>query len=163
MIELELTIDIAADADTVFAGVTDWTAQREWMLGTDVVPVFGDGVGKGARLEAWTGIGRVGFLDTMTVTEWDDAARSVTVLHTGKVVRGGGEMSVVALGPDRSRFVWSEWLELPLGVVGRLGWPVVRPVFVTGVRQSLRAFAELAESGRWEVPRRDTLARPGSG
>ncbi len=163
MTELELAVDIAADADTVFRGVTDWTAQREWMLGTDVVPVFGNGVGQGARLEAWTGLGRLGFLDTMTVTEWDDRARSVTVLHTGKVVRGGGKMSVQELGAGSSRFVWSEWLDLPLGLIGRMGWPVVRPVFRAGVQQSLRNFADLVESGRWEVPRRDTPTHPRSG
>jgi hypothetical protein len=38
-------------------------------------------------------------------------------------------------------FVWSEQLELPLGAVGRLGWPVVRPLFLAGVRRSLDRFA----------------------
>ena len=31
-----------------------------------------------------------------------------------------------AVAPGRSRVVWSEWIDLPLGVVGRLGWPLVR-------------------------------------
>jgi hypothetical protein len=38
-------------------------------------------------------------------------------------------------------FVWSEELELPLGALGRLGWPLVRPLFLAGVRRSLDRFA----------------------
>jgi hypothetical protein len=45
----------------------------------------------------------------------------------------------------RSRFLWSELLDLPLGVLGRAGWPVVRPVFRAGVERSLRAMARQAE------------------
>jgi hypothetical protein len=56
-------------------------------------------------------------------------------------------MEVVALPGGRSRFVWSEELDLPLGVVGRFGWPVARPLFLAGVRRSLRAFARWVESG----------------
>jgi hypothetical protein len=47
-------------------------------------------------------------------------------------------------------FVWSEDLDLPLGVVGRLGWPLVRPLFAAGVRLSLRRFARWVEAGRVE-------------
>jgi hypothetical protein len=56
-------------------------------------------------------------------------------------------MQVFALPDGRSRFVWSEGLELPLGALGRAGWPLVKPGFVAGVKQSLRKFASLVESG----------------
>ena len=45
-------------------------------------------------------------------------------------------------------FVWREDLELPLGALGRLGWPLVRPVFAYGVQLSLRRFARWVEAGR---------------
>lgn len=117
------------------------------MLGTDVQPVFGDGNGVGGRLEAWTGAGRVGFLDTMVITEWDPPRR-VVVEHTGRVVRGIGIMEVQPAPGDTSLFVWAEELEIPLGAIGRMGWPLVRPVFSAGVKSSLKKFAALVESGR---------------
>jgi hypothetical protein len=67
------------------------------------------------------------------------------VRHTGRVVRGEGVFEVVELGPARTRFLWSELLDLPLGALGRAGWPIVRPVFRAGVRQSLRRMARLCE------------------
>jgi hypothetical protein len=42
--------------------------------------------------------------------------------------------------------VWSEDLELPLGLVGRLGFPVVRPMFLAGVRASLARLAAAVEA-----------------
>jgi hypothetical protein len=82
----------------------------------------------------------------MTITRWEPPYR-VDVLHTGALVRGPGTMEVLALPEGRSRFVWSEDLDLPLGLLGRIGWPIVRPAFVAGVRRSLRSFARLVETG----------------
>ncbi|WP_308253018.1 hypothetical protein [Pseudonocardia sp. ICBG601] len=53
--------------------------------------------------------------------------------HTGTVIRGDGVFVVVELGPARSRFLWTELLDLPLGALGRFGWPLVRPAFRAGV------------------------------
>ena len=100
----------------------------------------------GSEISAFTGLGPAGFLDTMTITRWDAPYR-VDVLHTGKVVRGTGIMEVVALPGGRSRFIWSEDLDLPLGWLGQLGWPLARPAFLIGVRRSLLAFGRLVESG----------------
>ena len=63
-------------------------------------------------------------------------------------MRGTGAFEVEPLGADRSRFVWREDLDLPLGLLGRLGWPLVRPVFAYGVQLSLRRFARWVEAGR---------------
>jgi hypothetical protein len=62
-------------------------------------------------------------------------------------VRGTGTFAVEAGPGDGSRFVWTERLDLPLGRVGRLGWPVVRPLFAAGVRRSLRKLAREVEAG----------------
>lgn len=152
MPELILTVDVDAPAERVFAAVVDWGRQGEWMLGTDVQAVGGPAQGVGGRLAARTGIplpgGRhLGVLDTMVITGWE-AGRKVDVRHTGRVVRGTGTFEVVPRGEGSSTFVWSEQLDLPLGALGRLGWPLVRPAFVAGVRLSLKRFAAFARDHR---------------
>jgi hypothetical protein len=137
-----IAVDVLVDAppQRVWDAVTDWPRQSEWMLGTTVRATDLGGVGVGGGLEAFTGVGRAGFLDTMVITEWHPPHRCV-VRHTGSVVQGLGIFEVLALPDGRSRFVWAEQLDLPLGRLGRLTWPVVRPPFAWGVRRSLEALA----------------------
>jgi Polyketide cyclase / dehydrase and lipid transport len=146
MPELRLSVDIEAPPAQVWRALVDWERQGEWMLLTDVRVVGGDGHGVGSRVEARTGLPvgarHVGVLDTMEVTRWEPPSR-VDVLHTGRVVRGPGVFEV------RSRFagttlVWTEQLELPLGALGRLGWPLVRPLAVLGLQLSLSRFRDFA-------------------
>ncbi len=136
---------IGAPPRVVWDAVTDWPGQSEWMLGTDVVTGHQGGEGVGGELEAFTGVGRFGVRDAMVITEWDPPRRCV-VQHTGSVVRGLGIIEVLAVPDDRSRLVWIEELELPLGAVGRLGWPLARPAVAWGVRRSLRTLARSLES-----------------
>ena len=144
---LELFVDVDATVEQTWAGATDWANQGAWMLGTAVKGTAQDGIGVGGGIEAFTGAGRLGFLDVMEITLWEPPHRC-HVLHTGRVVRGTGEFEVRDRGQGRSTFVWREDLDLPLGVVGRLGWPVVRPAFAFGVQQSLKKFARWVEAGR---------------
>ena len=147
MPELALDIAIAADQQRVFAGLVDWVGQSRWMLGTKVwVPEGASGVGVGGRIEAFTGIWKIGFLDTMEITAWDEPHR-VDVIHTGRIVRGTGTMQVVPVADGTSRFLWSEDLELPLGALGRFGWIFIKPGFRWGVLRSLKGFATLVEAG----------------
>ena len=144
---LVLTVDVDAPVEQTWAGVTDWAGQSEWMLGTRVWPTTQGGQGVGGGIEAITGIGKLGVLDRMEITLWEPPHRC-HVLHLGRVVRGTGAMEVEPLPGDRSRFVWREDLDLPLGLLGRLGWPLVRPVFAFGVQLSLKRFARWVEAGR---------------
>jgi hypothetical protein len=145
-VELTVPVDVDAPAETVWRTITDWAGQGDWMLGTRVrVTSPGDGRGLGATLSAFSGVGPLGFTDTMEIVEWDPPKRCV-VRHTGKVVRGDGVFEVVELGPERARFLWSELLDLPLGALGRAGWPLVRPAFRAGVEHSLRKMARLCEA-----------------
>ncbi len=144
-VELTVPVDVNAPATDVWDAVTDWVGQGEWMLGTRVsVDGPGDGRRLGARLRAFSGVGPVGFTDPMEIVEWQPPTRCV-VRHLGTVVRGDGVFEVVELGPERSRFLWTERLDLPLGALGRLGWPLVRPAFRLGVAQSLHKMARLCE------------------
>lgn len=141
-VTLTLTVDVDAPVDATWKAAVDWERQGEWVLGTTV---RGTAQAVGEPLEAFTGVGRLGFLDTMVITVWDPPHRC-EVLHTGRVVRGTGLFEVQERDGG-SRFVWEETLELPLGVLGRLGWPLVRPLFAAGVRSSLKKFARLVERG----------------
>ena len=136
---------VEAPVEAVWAAVVDWDRQSEWILGT-VRATTNGGLGLGACVEAYTGVGPLGFLDTMVITEWEPPVRC-SVLHTGRVVRGTGAFEVFALPGGRSRFVWSEQLDLPLGRLGRLGWPLARPALVAGVRASLSKLARTVEAG----------------
>ncbi|MEJ3656805.1 SRPBCC family protein [Actinomycetes bacterium KLBMP 9759] len=144
-VELAVPVDVAAPADVVWATVTDWPGQRDWMLGTTVtVEGEGDGRRLGARVNAFTGIGPLGFTDPMEIVEWDPPRRCV-MRHDGAVVRGTGVFEVTELAPARSRVLWTERMDLPLGAAGRLAWPLARPVVRAGVAVSLRRMATVCE------------------
>jgi hypothetical protein len=146
---VHVALDVVIDAtpEAVFEAITDWPAQGEWMLGTRVEVRSGDGRSVGSQIAAWTGAGPVGFWDTMVITRWEPPTL-VEVLHTGAVVRGTGLMEILPVGADRVRFVWSEDLDLPLGWLGQVGWPIARPAFLAGVRASLQRFGTLVEAGK---------------
>lgn len=144
---LVLSVDVNAPVEQTWTGVTDWDRQGEWMLGTRVRATARGGQGVGGRIEAITGIGRVGARDPMTITVWEPPHRC-HVLHTGRIVRGTGAFEVESRGPGQSRFVWREDLDLPLGRVGRIGWVLARPAFAWGVQRSLDRFARWVEAGR---------------
>jgi uncharacterized protein YndB with AHSA1/START domain len=144
---LVLSVDVDAPVEQTWIGATDWDRQGEWMLDTTVRGTVHDGRGVGGGLEAFTGIGRVGVLDVMRIEQWEPPHRC-HVVHTGRLVRGTGTFVVEPRGDAGSRFVWREDLELPLGVLGRLGWPLVRPLVALGVRLSLRRFARWVEADR---------------
>lgn len=147
MAELVLTVDVAAPAEATWAAAVDWEAQGEWMLGTKVWGTAQDGVGVGGGISGFTGIGKIGFLDTMVITAWEPPRRCL-VRHTGRIVRGTGSFEVVALSPTTSRFVWSEWVDLPLGWFGQLGWLVAKPVTAAAVGYSLRKFGRYVEANQ---------------
>jgi uncharacterized protein YndB with AHSA1/START domain len=141
--ELVVTQDVNAPADRVWSVLVDWDAHGEWMLFTRA----SGGAAVGEPIEAFTGIGRVGFVDRMTIVVWEPPHRAV-VRHTGRVVRGSGAFEVRELSPGRSQVVWSEWIDLPLGALGRAVWPLVRLVVHAGVSFSLRRLARYVEGGR---------------
>lgn len=143
MTDLVFSVDVAAPAGTTWLALTDWPRQHEWLLGTTVRVIDGDGRSTGSRIAAFTGAGGVGVTDTMEITTWEPPVRC-TVRHLGTIVRGTGAFHVHAKGPQSSTFVWSESLDPPFGLLGQVGWPIVRPAFAIGIKQSLKRFAEFA-------------------
>lgn len=141
-------VEVDAPATRLWEVVTDWPRQGEWIPLTRVRTPAGDGKGVGTRVEAWTGVGRVGFLDTMIVTRWSEephGRKVCEVLHTGRVVRGEGGFEVEPAGQRRSRLLWWESVELPLGPVGVVGWRLLRPLWRIGTRRALQRLRGLAE------------------
>lgn len=144
MAELVARIEVDAPVEQTWAAVTDWDRQGEWMLATTVRAGRRDGE---ANLVAATGWRRLAVRDPMVITAWEPPQRC-EVRHTGRLVRGSGAFEVRPLADGRSEFVWSEWLELPWGMAGELGWWALRPVLAAGVQASLRRFARWAPTYR---------------
>lgn len=142
---LTMRVNVNAPPATVFAAATDWERQGEWMLGTTVRIRRGDGRSVGSELAALTGIGGIGVTDSMRITVWDAPARC-EMRHLGRVVRGTGIFAVAPRGRDAATFEWTEELELPLGALGRAGWPLIRPLFGWGLRFSLDRFADFCRA-----------------
>ncbi len=140
---ITLEVDVAAPVERTWAAATDWDRQGEWMLGTRVRGTTQGGRGVGGGIRAATGLGPLRFVDTMEITGWTPP-HAAYVRHTGRLVRGTGAFEVRER-PGGSTFVWSEQLDLPLGALGRLGFRLLRPAFLWGLRRSLGSFATWAE------------------
>lgn len=141
---LAVTLDVRRPVQTVWDALSDWERQSAWIIATRVRSTLQDGQGVGGGIEAWTGVGPLGFLDVMVVSEWEPPHRC-TVEHVGKFVRGSGGFQVSDLGGGRSRVLWWERVEIPFGAAGRVGWRVVRPVAQWGVLASLKRFRRIVE------------------
>jgi hypothetical protein len=144
-VRVDARVDVDAPPETVFAAATDWERQGEWMLGTTVRVRRGDGRSVGSEVEAVTGIRGIRVTDSMRITVWDAPSRC-EMRHLGTVVRGTGIFAVQPRDRDAATFEWAEQLELPLGVLGAVGWPLIRPVFGWGLRLSLARFADFCRT-----------------
>ena len=125
--------------------LTDRERQSEWALLTHtrgIGPTGGRAVGE--EVHAFTGVGRLGFMDTMVIEVWDPPSRC-RVRKTGRVVRGASEFRVEALGADRSRVVYAAEVEVPAGRLGLALWPVARAAIAAGFGRSLTTLAGIAE------------------
>ena len=146
-VRVEASIDLNTDPDTAFAAVADLPSQEKWIIATRLYPIEGPvSIPQvGSRMAAFTGLGSIGFLDTMVVTEYDPPWRWVTQ-HEGDFVQGVGIFEIELTG-DGCRFTWAEELDLPFGILGRLGWPLIKPVARLGLLASLKRMAKQLERG----------------
>ncbi|HEX5542879.1 MAG TPA: SRPBCC family protein [Micromonospora sp.] len=143
--EVTATVIVNAPASRVFAALTAWERQSEWIPFTRVRVVEGSG-GVGSLIEAVTSVGPAVLRDQMRVVRVD-APYEVRVVHLGRFLRGPGVFRCTPLGQERTQVVWHEWLHLPGGGVGRIAWPVLWPGSKVGLTQALRRFARLVEAG----------------
>ncbi len=141
------SVDIRAAPEDAFAAMADPLAQEKWIFATTMYAVESSASPPqvGSRLAAFTGFFGVGFLDTMTVTEYDPPRRWVTD-KDGALLNGVGIMQVDPT-PAGCRVTWTNELELPFGIVGRLGWPVARPLARLALTAALRRMGRLLDQG----------------
>ena len=76
MEHIELEVLIQAPAQKVWDGLTNWQAQSQWMLGTKVWPVDGDGTSVGGKIEAFGASETSG--ESSLLSEGNDRAFSVS-------------------------------------------------------------------------------------
>jgi hypothetical protein len=145
-VEITSRVLVPAEPADLWRLAMDWSRQGDWMLATRVR----GGQGVGATVVARTGIGPVGFTDTMVITQWYPPHRCV-VRHTGRVVRGTGVFEVIRRGP-LSEFAWTERLQLPWPASGRLGRRLTagpaRWVMGASLRRFRRVISDRAPQGR---------------
>jgi uncharacterized protein YndB with AHSA1/START domain len=139
-VRLSVSVPVGAPPEVVWDATVDWERQSTWMTATRVRGTVQGGKGVGGGIEAFTGVGPLGFLDTMVITEWEPPHRCA-VRHTGRVVRGTGAFEVVAADGGGSTLTWWEELDLPAGPLGRAAWPLMRPLARFGVARSLARLA----------------------
>ncbi len=151
-VRVAAAVDLAVDPETAFAVIADLPSQERWVIATRLYAIDGPSSipRVGSRMAAFTGFAGVGFLDTMVVTEYDPPHRWVT-RHEGDFVRGIGIFQVDPT-PAGCRFTWAEELDLPFGVLGRVGWVVVKPLARLGLAASLRRMSRQIKRGTLRPP-----------
>ena len=139
-VAFEVRVDVAAPPEAVWAAVTDWPAQREWIPGTVVGVVHGDGRSVGSRIFAFTGVADIGFLDTIEIVEWQPPHRC-RARHLGRLMRGHGVFAVEPHGERGATFVWTEELRPPLWPLGLAAAWLARPLLEAVMRRAGRTLA----------------------
>ncbi len=141
-------VRVRASPERAFTELIDVAGQGRWMLATRIYPVEGPVPSPrvGSRLVAVTGLAGVGVLDTMEVTELEPASRWV-VAHQGRLIRGSGVFTVEPVPGGGCTVRWIEDLDLPFGILGRVGFRLLRPAVRWGLQRSLRRLAAILEAG----------------
>ncbi|WP_420451041.1 SRPBCC family protein [Ilumatobacter sp.] len=160
MSDVTVSIDIDATPAQVWATIEPIEDHVEWM--SDAVAIRFDTDqrrGVGTRFECDTRIGPIRLTDEMEITEWEPAVDAADgrlardgamgVMHTG-VVTGRGTLHVEALaGGERTRFTWTEDLDFPWFLGGRLGEVVGGKLVLDRVwSRNLRRLRRLVEDDR---------------
>jgi uncharacterized protein YndB with AHSA1/START domain len=157
-VRIAVSVDVAAEPDDAFAALVDLPSQEKWIIATRLYAIEGpvSPPHVGARLAAFTGVGSIGFLDTMTVTAYEPPHRWV-MDKDGDLLRGVGTMQVDPLPAGGCRVTWANDLRLPFGVVGRAGWLIAKPIAQLALGASLRRLARQLTAGA--LPLRPAPAR----
>lgn len=139
MITLSAAKVIDGTPEQVWAVITDWEGQREWIPLTEVEVRTEQRAGVGVRCFAFSGwrLGPlpIGLPDEFVVTEWDPPGRLV-VQHVGTFFVGDGIFELTGRG-DQTLVRLTERVLTPAGRLGDLALTVADPIMVAGIRYSL--------------------------
>lgn len=130
---IAMSLVIEAPINKVWAALADWESQSDWMLQTTVEVTSDIREGVGTSIAAFTGIGKLGIMDHMTVTSWNPPT-ICDVVHTGAIIKGTGRFELTALSENSTRFDWSEEILAPRAI-----FLLIAPGLYAGVRISLSA------------------------
>lgn len=128
-----MSLVINAPIERVWAAIADWESQGDWMLQTRVEVTSEIREGVGTSIAAFTGVGKLGIMDHMSVTSWSPPF-ICDVIHTGPIIKGTGRFELTSLSPNSTRFDWSEEVLAP-----RALFLLIAPGLYLGVRISLSA------------------------
>ena len=147
--ELVVTQAVAAASRPVWDALTDWDVHHRWMLFTRAE----GGHAEGESLAAFTGVGQVGFLDTMVITVWEPPRPRGRPAHRHggarlRRVRGRGRSRRAGRGSSGRSGSTCRWVSL-----GRLGWPLVRLPLRRFVQLSLKPAREATSRAAGEPGR----------
>lgn len=132
---ISISLIIKAPIQQVWDYIALWEKQGDWMLQTKVWVTSEITQGVGTEISAFTGIGKLGILDTMSVTTWQPP-HTCDVVHTGKVIKGTGRFHLRQLDAQTTAFDWSEEVLAP-----RIIFLLILPALYSGVRISLMRFS----------------------
>ena len=144
-VEVRTGVTIARARVPVWNVLVDVRRQPEWMRDALSVEMLTDGpLGVGSRMRVPTQIGLLRTVDLMEVTEFEPPALW-TVVHRG-IVTGEGSFTLSELDAGKStRVEWRERLAPPLGMIGRLGMTLFRPVLRRQFQSDLERLRHLCE------------------
>ncbi len=136
MSEIVVSTQIPAPPEDVWAYVRDISSHVEWMADAESITFTSESSeGVGTSFDCVTKVGPIKLLDKMEITEWE-ANKAMGVKHSG-IVTGTG---VFTLDPSEvgTEFTWSEKLEFPLILGGKLGAFFGRPILKAIWRRNLK-------------------------
>ena len=160
-IAIVVAATMSGPPELVWALITDWERQGDWMLeARDFVVTSAHRAGVGVEAEATVRIGGITTRDRVRITGWDPPRR-LSLEHVGWV-SGTGDLILIPVGASETTVVWREAFRAPrlgpsqgavarLGPVGlgRLGLLAFRPLLRRIFRRDLSMLAELvAQSAR---------------
>lgn len=125
---LRVAVDIDAPVAAVWAYVADIPSHVEWMHDARSITFTSE-----TTFDCLTIVGPFRMVDRMEIVEWVEGS-AIGIRHMG-LVRGTGRFTLTPLGPGRTRFEWSEELELPWWMVPPVAALVLRSIW----RRNLRA------------------------
>jgi carbon monoxide dehydrogenase subunit G len=140
---IEVSDTMPGPPEIVWALITDWEHQDDWMLEASDFEVIGDQrEGVGVEAKATVRIAGIKTRDTVRVSMWEPP-RILVIDHLGWV-KGAGEIQLQPVS-EGTRMRWKETLFPPrrLGPVGRFGLVVARPLMRRIFRRDLRVLQSL--------------------
>lgn len=142
---IELSQTLPGPPEVVWALITDWEHQDDWMLeASDFVVTSAHREGVGVEAEATIRIAGVTTRDKIRVVGWEPNRR-LALEHTGRV-SGKGEIHLTPLGKDRTHVFWREELQPPAGILGALGLSSFKPIMKKVFARDLRVLEGLVRA-----------------